>query len=99
MQVYRTPTIARNNDELIVAGNFMSDYVRKSGDNLLFGREVCTLLELKVPQGTGKRKVAVHTAKVDKSASCTYSGFLAWFFLARMPQDPGCDSIPSFCGL
>lgn len=65
-------TIASYDKKFVIFGNVVNRNVRESSDDLLLRWKVGTLLELKVTDGAGKRKVAVDTAKVDETASGAY---------------------------
>ena len=51
----------------------MGHHIWECRHNLLFGGQVCTLLELKVANGAGQSKVAIDTAKINEATSCDYS--------------------------
>jgi hypothetical protein len=46
--------------------------VRVGGDDLLLRRQLGALLELKIANCSGKRKVAVDTTEIDESSSSYY---------------------------
>jgi hypothetical protein len=56
---------------------------RRGSDDLLVGRERERLLEFEITKGSGKGKVAVYSAKLDKSTSSCDSGC----FLCRRSVD------------
>lgn len=47
----------------------MYDNVGVCGHDLLFGGQVCALLEFKVANGSGQGEVSIDTSEVDKAAS------------------------------
>lgn len=55
----------------------MNCHIGVGSHDLLFGRQLGALLELKVTDGTGQSEVAVHTAKVDEATRGTDTGLLA----------------------
>lgn len=55
----------------------MNGDVGEGGNDLLLGREVGALLELKVTDGTAQSEVAVDTAKVDEATSSTDASLFA----------------------
>ena len=69
------PTIAGNDQELIVLANLVDSHIGERSDDLLLRREVCTLLELKVTDSSAEREVAVDTTKVDE-ATCSANASL-----------------------
>ena len=71
------PTIAGNNQELIVLAKLVDGHVGERSDDLLLRREVCTLLEFKVTDSSAEREVAVHTAKVDEATCSANASLLA----------------------
>ena len=71
------PTIAGNNQELIVLAKLVDGHVGERSDDLLLRREVCALLELKVTNGSAEREVAVHTTKVDEATCSANASLLA----------------------
>ena len=75
-------TVTCNDQEFIIVRNLMGDHVREGSDNLLLGREICALLEFEIANCTGQCKVAIDTAKVDKTSGGTDPCLLAWKSLA-----------------
>lgn len=71
------PTIAGNNQELIVLAKLVDGHVGERSDDLLLRREVCALLELKVTNSSAEREVAVHTTKVDEATCSANASLLA----------------------
>jgi hypothetical protein len=64
-------TVAGNDQELILVGEVVLLDIGVSGDNLVLGRQLGTLLELKVTNGAREGKVSIHSAKIDKATgSC-----------------------------
>lgn len=55
----------------------MSDNIGECGNDLLLGRKVGALLELKIANGTRQGKVAIDTTKVDEATGSADAGFLA----------------------
>lgn len=62
-------TVTGENKKFILIGQIVLLDIRVSCDNLVFGRELSALLELKVTNGTGQSEVTVDAAKVDKATS------------------------------
>lgn len=60
-------TIASNDEELILLGDVVLLDVGEGGDDLVLGRKVGALLELKVTDGARQGKVAIDAAKVDEA--------------------------------
>jgi hypothetical protein len=71
------PTIAGNDQELIVLAKLVNGHIRERSDDLLLGREVCALLELKVTDSSAECKVAVHTTEVDEATCSANASLLA----------------------
>jgi hypothetical protein len=71
------PTIAGNDQELIVLAKLVNGHIRERSDDLLLRREVCALLELKVTDSSAECKVAVHTTEVDKATCSANASLLA----------------------
>ena len=71
------PTIAGNDQELIIFAKLVDGHVGERSDDLLLRREVCALLELKVTNGSAEREVAVHTTKVDEATCSANASLLA----------------------
>ena len=71
------PTIAGNNQELIILAKLVDGHVGERSDDLLLRREVCALLELKVTNSSAEREVAVHTTKVDEATCSANASLLA----------------------
>ena len=71
------PTIAGNDQELIVLAKLVNGHIRERSDDLLLRREVCALLELKVTDSSAEGKVAVDSAEVDEATGCADAGLLA----------------------
>lgn len=69
-------TVARNHQKLVVLADVVYLDVGESSDYLLLRREICALLELEIADGTRQGKVAIDTAKVDKTAGCLDTGLL-----------------------
>lgn len=88
-------TITCNNNELVIFRDFMGDHIWKSCDDLLFRREVGTLLEFKITNGTRQSQVTVDSSKVNESTCSTYSSLLAWFKISVAWNVRNKD-IPSF---
>ena len=61
------PTIAGNDQELVILSHLVDSHIRERSDNLLLRREVRALLELKVTDSSAECKVAVHATKVDET--------------------------------
>jgi len=75
--VTEKPTITSNNNELIVIRKLVHSDIRESRDNLLLWRQVCTFLELEVANSSGKSKIAVDTAEIYKTTSCSDTGLFS----------------------
>jgi hypothetical protein len=56
----------------------MRIYIGEGGDDLLFGRQLCALLELEIADCAGKCEIAVDTAKVDEATSGRNASFLSY---------------------
>lgn len=56
----------------------MSDHVGERCNDLLFGSQVGTFLELEITNCAGKCQVAIDPAKVDEASSCADSCLLAY---------------------
>ena len=70
-------TVASDDQKLIIIRDIMCLHIRECGHNLRLWREVGTLLEFKVADSSGKRKIAIYTSKVDETASCLDALLLA----------------------
>lgn len=70
-------TITSNDKELVVVGDLMSDNIGESSNDLLLGRKVGALLELKIADSTRQGEVAIDTTKVDEATGSADASFLA----------------------
>ena len=70
-------TIAGNDEKLVIVSGLVHSHIRKGGNNLLFWRQICALLELKVADSSAERKVAIDSAKVDEATGCDDSCLLS----------------------
>lgn len=64
----------------------MHGNIREGRDNLLFWRQICAFLELKIADSSAERKVAIDSAKVDESTCSLYPCFFAlilWLVVER----------------
>ena len=77
----------------------MGNDIRESRDDLLFRREIGTLLEFEVTESTGESQIAVDSAKVDETSSRTYPCLLAYEQVRTFSFHEVTEDIPSFCGL
>lgn len=73
-----TRTIAGDDEELVVISELVNRDVGECRDNLLFGRQVGALLELKVSDGPAQREVAVDSTEIDKATCRADPRFLAF---------------------
>ena len=71
------PTIAGNDQELVILAHLVNGHIGECSDDLLLRREICALLELKVADSSAECKVAVHTTKVDEATCSTNASLLA----------------------
>lgn len=71
------PTIASNDEELIILSHLVHGHIGEGSDDLLLRRKICALLELKVTNSSAECEVAVHAAKVDEATCCTDASLLA----------------------
>lgn len=81
--VQKLLTIASYDEKLIVVCDVVCHDVWKSCDYLLLGREIRTLLEFEVANGSGKCKVAIDSTKVDEAASGADTSLLACIQVKR----------------
>jgi len=70
------PTIAGNDQELIILSHLVDGHIGECSDDLLLRREICTLLELKVADSSAECEVAVHTTKVDETTCSANTSLL-----------------------
>lgn len=61
------PTVAGQDQELVLICELVNRHVGKGGDNLVFGGQFCALFEFKVADGARQGQVAIDAAKVNKS--------------------------------
>ena len=71
-------TITGNHQEFVIIGNFMRRHVWVSRNDLLFGGEICTLLEFEITKGTRKSQIAIDPAKIYETARSANPCFLAY---------------------
>lgn len=76
-QIGHARTVTSNDQEFVIIGDLVHGDIGECGHNLLLRGKVGALLELKVANGSGERKVAVDAAKVDEAAGCGDSRLLA----------------------
>ena len=70
-------TVTGNDDKLIIIRYIVNSNFRKGGDNLLLRREIRTLLELEITNGTREGKIAIDSSEIDESSCCADSCLLA----------------------
>ena len=71
------PTIAGNDQELVILAHLVDGHIGERSDDLLLRREVRALLELKVTNGSAEREVAVHATEVDEATCSANASLLA----------------------
>jgi len=76
LEGYR-PTIAGNDQELIILAHLVNGHIGECSDDLLLRRKIGALLELKVADSSAECKIAVHTTKVDETTSGANASLLA----------------------
>jgi len=79
---WTTPTIAGDDQELVVVGQLVDGNVRQGRDYLGLGRQVGALFELEIANGARQGEVAVDAAKVDEATGRLDAGLFAWVELA-----------------
>ena len=72
----RELTITGNNQELLLAIQFVRDDLGINSDNLLLGAQSVVLLEFEISDRPGQCQITVDSAKLDESTSALYSSSL-----------------------
>jgi hypothetical protein len=95
-------TVTCKHNKLVIVRQLVHCHVGVRSDNLLLGRQIGALLELKVTNRTRESQVAVDATKVDKATGGANSGLFACPGISTgsgLWLDRTRRSVPSFWGL